>query len=84
MVSFMLKVLLVATFILIIIMIWNRLYYEIYLGRGIKILNKQLKKATRDEVKMFTKELHSILNQVINEVTDSYEETVEYVTEEKK
>lgn len=76
--------LLVIASIVILIMLYNRLYYEINLARATKILNKELKKATRQQVKEFSKELQETLYITINAMTETYDELAKSLSEMKQ
>lgn len=69
-----LYVLLVFAAIVILVMIYNRLYFEINLAHAMRKLNKQLKTAMKEEVEEFSKELKSTLYITIDAMTESYEE----------
>lgn len=76
--------LLVIASIVILIMLYNRLYYEINLARATRILNKELKKATRQQVKEFSKELKETLYITINAMTETYDELAKSLSEMKQ
>lgn len=63
----------IVTLVLLVV-IYNRLYFEINLARATKILNKQLKKAIKEQVNEFSKDLKETLYTTINAVTDTYDE----------
>ena len=63
--------------VVLLVVIYNRLYFEINLARATKILNKQLKKATKQQVDKFSKELKEVLGLTINAMTDTYDEVFE-------
>ena len=71
----LLTILAVCASIVLLVMLYNRLYFEIHLGRATKILNEQLKLATREQVKDFTNNLQEILDVIIDDMTNTYEET---------
>lgn len=73
----LLYIVLMLTIITIIIMLFNRIYFEISLATANRKLNKALKEATNEQVKMFTNELKNTLYIVIDALTDSYAELAE-------
>lgn len=75
--------LLVASAIVILIMLYNRLYFEIHLLRATKILNKELKKATREQVREFTRGFQDILDSIIDEMTNGYDEMAKAMTDKQ-
>ena len=76
--------LLVVASIVILVMLYNRLYYEIHLARATRILNKELKKATKQQVKEFSKELQETLYITINAMTETYDELAKSLSEMKQ
>jgi len=75
--------LLIVASIVILVMLYNRLYYEINLARATKILNKELKKATKQQVKEFTNGFQEILNSIIDEMTNGYDEMAKAMTDKQ-
>lgn len=73
----LLYIVLILTIITIIIMLFNRIYFEINLATANRKLNKALKEVTNEQVKMFTNELKNTLYIVIDALTDSYAELAE-------
>jgi len=69
--------------VVLLVVIYNRLYFEINLARATKILNKQLKKATKQQVDEFSKELKEVLGLTINAMTDTYDEVFEQMKKVK-
>lgn len=69
--------------VVLLVVIYNRLYFEINLARATKILNKQLKKATKQQVDEFSKELKKVLGLTINAMTDTYDEVFEQMKKVK-
>ncbi len=69
-----LYVLLVFAALVILVMIYNRLYFELNLAHAMRKLNKQLKTAMIEQVDDFSKELKDTLNITIDAMTESYEE----------
>lgn len=80
----MLYVLLGVVTLVLLVILYNRLYYEIHLARATKILNKELKKATRQQVDEFSKELRDTLYITINAMTESYEELAKSLAETRQ
>ncbi len=70
--------------LVLLVVIYNRLYYEIHLARATKILNKQLKKAIKEQVNEFSKDLKETLYTTINAVTDTYDELAKSLSEMKQ
>lgn len=80
----MLYVLLGIVTLVLLVIVYNRLYYEIHLARATRILNKELKKATRQQVKEFSKELQETLYITINAMTEGYEELAKSLAETRQ
>lgn len=74
--KFILYALLIIVVFTLLVMIFNRLYFEFTLGRSIQTLNKQLKKAMKEQVDDFSRELKDVLSKTINAMTDSYDELI--------
>ena len=75
----LLHIVLILTIITIIIMLFNRIYFEINLAKANRKLNKALKEATYQQVELFTFELKTILYSMIDNLTDSYAELAENI-----
>lgn len=76
--------LLVVASIVILVMLYNRLYFEIHLAKATRILNKELKKAAKQQVDEFSKELKDTLNLTIDAMTETYDELAKTLTEMKQ
>lgn len=76
--------LLVVASIVILVMLYNRLYFEIHLAKATRILNKELKKAAKQQVDEFSKELKDTLNFTIDAMTETYDELAKTLTEMKQ
>ena len=80
----MLYLLLGLVTLVLLVIVYNRLYYEIHLARATRILNKELKKATRQQVKEFSKELQETLYITINAMTETYDELAKSLSDMKQ
>lgn len=80
----MLYLLLGLVTLVLLVIVYNRLYYEIHLARATHILNKELKKATRQQVKEFSKELQETLYITINAMTETYDELAKSLSNMKQ
>lgn len=67
-------IVLISTLLTILIMLINRIYFEINLAIANKKLNEELKKVTNEQVKVFSKELREILYEIIDTLTEHYNE----------
>lgn len=67
-------IVLISTLLTILIMLINRIYFEINLAIANKKLNEELKKVTNEQVKVFSKELREILYGIIDALTENYNE----------
>ena len=67
-------IVLISTLLTILIMLINRIYFEINLAIANKKLNEELKKVTNEQVKVFSKELREILYEIIDTLTENYNE----------
>lgn len=67
-------IVLISTLLTILIMLINRIYFEINLAIANKKLNEELKKVTNEQVKVFSKELREILYEIIDALTEHYNE----------
>lgn len=76
--------LLIFVSIILLVILYNRLYFEINLAHGMKKLNKQLKSAMNEEVNAFKKELKDTLNLTIDAMTESYEELAKSLNDMKQ
>ena len=80
----MLYLLLGLVTLVLLVIVYNRLYYEIHLARATRILNKELKKATKQQVKEFSKELEETLYITINAMTETYDELAKSLSDMKQ
>lgn len=80
----MLYLLLGLVTLVLLVILYNRLYYEIHLARATRILNKELKKATKQQVKEFSKELKETLYITINAMTETYDELAKSLSDMKQ
>lgn len=76
--------LIIIIVLVLLVMLYNRLYFEIHLARATKILNRELKKTTKQQVEEFSKELQDVLNLTIDAMTDTYQEVFERIKKENK
>ena len=79
----MLYVLLGIVTLVLLVIVYNRLYFEIHLLRATKILNKELKKATREQVREFTRGFQDVLDSIIDEMTNGYDEMAKAMTDKQ-
>lgn len=79
----MLYLLLGLVTLVLLVIVYNRLYFEIHLARATHILNKELKKAAREQVKEFTNNFQEVLDDIIDEMTNGYDEITKAITEKQ-
>lgn len=80
----LLYIVLILTIITIVIMLFNRIYFEINLATANRKLNKALKEAIYKQVELFTFELKTILYSMIDNLTDSYAELAKNINDSEE
>ena len=76
--------LLIIASLVILIMLYNRLYFEIHLAKATRILNKELKRVTKEQVNEFSKELKETLYITIDAMTETYDEVAKSLSDTKQ
>lgn len=70
--------------LVLLVIIYNRLYFEIHLAHASRLLNRDLKKATKQIVDEFSNELRDVLQETIDAMTEGYEDLAQQLSKLEK